>query len=71
MPNFTRSAAVLAGCAALLPLTGCAHFRKHGGDTAYVARDVNTLYAAAQRMMDNRDYDTAAKLFDEVERQHP
>jgi outer membrane protein assembly factor BamD len=71
MPKLTRSAALLAGCALALPIAGCAHGGKHGGDTAYVARDVNTLYAAAQRMMDNRDYDTAAKLFDEVERQHP
>ena len=41
------------------------------GDTAYVARDVNTLYAAAKRTMDQGDYEQAAKLFDEVERQHP
>ena len=42
-----------------------------GGDTAYVARDVNTLYAAAQADHAGGDYDQAAKLFDEVERQHP
>src|SRR4030095_3921359 len=35
------------------------------------ARDVNTLYAAAKRTMDQGDYQQAAKLFDEVERQHP
>ena len=40
-------------------------------DTSYVARDVNTLYAAAKRTMDQGDYEQAAKLFDEVERQHP
>ena len=40
-------------------------------DTAYVARDVSTLYAAAKRTMDQGDYEQAAKLFDEVERQHP
>ncbi len=40
-------------------------------DTAYVARDVSSLYTAAKRTMDNGDYEQAAKLFDEVERQHP
>ena len=41
------------------------------GDTAYVARDVSSLYTAAQRTMEQGDYEQAAKLFDEVERQHP
>lgn len=59
-----------AGAAAVLPLSACSTFGKKG-DTAYVARDVNTLYAAARRTMDQGDYERAAKLFDEVERQHP
>ncbi len=59
-----------AGAAAVLPLSACSTFGKKG-DTAYVARDVNTLYAAAKRTMDQGDYERAAKLFDEVERQHP
>ncbi|MBV9529198.1 outer membrane protein assembly factor BamD [Sphingomonas sp.] len=71
MPKLTRSVALLVGCALVLPLAACAHGGKHGGDTAYVARDVNTLYAAAKGMMDKGDYLMAAKLFDEVERQHP
>jgi outer membrane protein assembly factor BamD len=71
MPKFSRSAALLAGCVLVLPLAGCAHGGKHGADTAYVARDVNTLYSAAKRTMDSGDYLVAAKLFDEVERQHP
>ena len=59
-------------CAAAVPLAGCAHGGSKGkGDTAYVARDVNSLYAAAKRTMDQGDYEQAAKLFDEVERQHP
>ena len=62
---------VAAGAAVALPLSGCAVFGTKKGDTAYVARDVNTLYAAAKRTMDARDYELAAKLFDEVERQHP
>src|SRR3982751_5070828 len=70
MLKLTRSAVLLLACVAILPMTGCAHNRAKG-DTAYVARDVNTLYAAAKRTMDQGDYQQAAKLFDEVERQHP
>jgi outer membrane protein assembly factor BamD len=66
----TRSAVLFLACVAILPVTGCARNRAKG-DTAYVARDVNTLYAAAKRTMDQGDYEHAAKLFDEVERQHP
>jgi outer membrane protein assembly factor BamD len=42
-----------------------------GGDTRYVARDVNTLYSAAKERLDAGNYEVAAALFDEVERQHP
>lgn len=69
MLKFSRFALLIAGAAAL-SLAGCAANRAKG-DTAYVARDVNTLYAAAKRTMDQADYEQAAKLFDEVERQHP
>jgi outer membrane protein assembly factor BamD len=71
MLKLSRSAVLLIACAAALPLAGCASGTPKGADTAYVARDVNTLYAAAKRTLDGRDYETAAKLFDEVERQHP
>ena len=70
MFKLTRGAAILLACAAIVPLAGCAGSRTRG-DTAYVARDVNTLYALAKKRMDMRDYVLAAKLFDEVERQHP
>ncbi len=66
----TRSIVLLLACAAILPAAGCARNRAKS-DTAYVARDVSSLYTAAKRTMDRGDYDTAAKLFDEVERQHP
>jgi outer membrane protein assembly factor BamD len=66
-----RSILLLIACAAVVPLAGCAHGSKGKADTAYVARDVNTLYAAAKKTMDQGDYEQAAKLFDEVERQHP
>ena len=62
--------ALLLSAAAVLPLAACAHGGKKA-DTAYVARDVSSLYTAAKRTMDNGDYEQAAKLFDEVERQHP
>jgi outer membrane protein assembly factor BamD len=56
--------------AVVLPAAGCARNRTKA-DTAYVARDVNTLYALAKRQLDRGDYNQAAKVFDEVERQHP
>jgi len=70
MLKLSRSAYLLAACAIAVPLAGCAKDRAKG-DTAYVARDVSTLYSAAKRTMDSGDYVRAAKLFDEVERQHP
>jgi outer membrane protein assembly factor BamD len=69
MLKLNRSAALILACAAIASLSACAHGGKR--DTQYVARDVSTLYAAAQRTMQSGDYETAAKLFDEVERQHP
>ncbi len=40
-------------------------------ETAYVARDVESLYTAAKARLDRGDLTVAAALFDEVERQHP
>jgi outer membrane protein assembly factor BamD len=71
MLKISRSALLLLACAVAVPLAGCAHGSKGKGDTAYVARDVSTLYSAARQSMDARDYEQAAKMFDEVERQHP
>jgi outer membrane protein assembly factor BamD len=70
MLKSSRPIILLAAAAAVLPLAACAH-KKTGLDTAYVARDVSSLYNAARDSMNSGDYDTAAKLFDEVERQHP
>jgi outer membrane protein assembly factor BamD len=70
MHRTIRIAAGLLACAAVLPVAGCAG-NKAKTDTAYVARDVNTLYALAKDRVDSGRYDEAAKLFDEVERQHP
>jgi len=68
--KLTRTAALLLACAILIPATGCAR-NKSSSDTAYIARDVNSLYALAKQRLDNQRYEEAAKLFDEVERQHP
>ena len=70
MLKLSRSAALILACAVAVPLAGCAT-GKGKGDTAYIARDVNTLYAASKRLLDRGDYELAAKMFDEVERQHP
>jgi outer membrane protein assembly factor BamD len=71
MPSkLTRPAALLLACAVALPVMGCAK-NKAGSDTAYIARDVNSLYALAKQRLDKGQYEDAAKLFDEVERQHP
>ena len=63
--------AVLAAAASALVFTsGCAG--KGGSkDTAYVARDVDSLYMAAKERLDRGQTRQAAALFDEVERQHP
>ena len=70
MVNKTRIAALILLPVILLPAAGCAR-NKAKGDTAYVARDVNTLYSLAKDRADRGQYELAAKLFDEVERQHP
>ena len=73
-----RPLAVLALVAALSPLAGCASGGgglfgggDAGRDTQYVARDVNTLYSSAKTQLDRGNYELAAAIFDEVERQHP
>jgi outer membrane protein assembly factor BamD len=55
---------------ALLLTAGCGGGGRNR-DTAYVARDVDTLYSAAKDRLDRGDTKVAAELFDEVERQHP
>jgi len=67
--------ALLAAAAAVVSLTaGCSTLGIGGDDpaeTGYVARDAETLYAAAKDRLDRGDVEVAAALFDEVERQHP
>jgi outer membrane protein assembly factor BamD len=56
---------------ALVLTSGCGGKGGKNKDTAYVARDVDTLYQAAKDRLDRGDTKEAAALFDEVERQHP
>jgi outer membrane protein assembly factor BamD len=55
MVNKTRIAALLLLPVILLPVAGCAR-NKVKGDTAYVARDVNTLYSEAKKRLDRGRY---------------
>jgi outer membrane protein assembly factor BamD len=66
----TRIARAALAAVTLAGLLACAG---GGGekDVAYVARDVESLYASAQERLDKGNTLQAAALFDEVERQHP
>ncbi|QIL01804.1 outer membrane protein assembly factor BamD [Sphingomonas sinipercae] len=70
MSKLNRAALAVIACAILLPAGGCAR-NQSARDTGYIARDVNTLYSLAKKRLDQKRYPEAAKLFDEVERQHP
>ena len=70
----SRSVRLLLVAALATPLlSACASGGGSAGpaDRRYIARDVNTLYRAAQDRLDDGNYALAAALFDEVERQHP
>lgn len=62
---------VLAGAVFAISLTAGCGGGGNRADTAYVARDVETLYSAARERLDRGNVRVAAALFDEVERQHP
>ncbi|MBN8829399.1 MAG: outer membrane protein assembly factor BamD [Sphingomonadales bacterium] len=65
-----RAALLTAGLLPMILVAGCASNRNRA-DTQYVARDVSTLYSAAKQRLDRGQFEQAALLFDEVERQHP
>src|SRR3546814_8709817 len=75
MTRFAPSRAstrLLAAALVITPmLAACAGGGGVKKDTRYVARDVNTLYRAAQDRLDRKQYGLAAALVDEVESQHP
>jgi outer membrane protein assembly factor BamD len=65
-------ALILTGATLAIALTaGCGGRGGKPKDTAYVARDVDSLYLEARRRLDTGEDKVAAALFDEVERQHP
>lgn len=66
-----KTALAAVAVTALLLTGGCASRGGKNKDTAYVARDVNTLYLVAKERLDRGQARQAAALFDEVERQHP
>ena len=71
-PSARAATRLLAAALVISPLlAACAGGGNVKRDTRYVARDVNTLYRAAQDRLDRKQYKVAAALFDEVERQHP
>ncbi|MEL6486941.1 MAG: outer membrane protein assembly factor BamD [Pseudomonadota bacterium] len=67
----THIARALVLGAAAFATTACGGGGAANKDVAYVARDVESLYAEAQRRLDKGNTILAAALFDEVERQHP
>ncbi|MCR2833611.1 outer membrane protein assembly factor BamD [Parerythrobacter lacustris] len=72
LPRVSPKAALLSiGCASTLLLSACAGGSDGPQDTAYVARDVESLYFEAKRRLDTGNAPLAAALFDETERQHP
>jgi outer membrane protein assembly factor BamD len=73
MPRTSRSkvAAIIAVSGLAVFVAGCGGSGGRPKDTAYVARDVDSLYAAARQRLDSGRTKQAAALFDEVERQHP
>ena len=52
-------------------LTACQSRDKRQRELAYVERPVEALYNQAATELDQRDYEQAILLFNEVERQHP
>lgn len=69
--SISKRLAQAALLGALLATTAACGGGKAKKDVAYVARDVESLYAEAQRRLDRGNTLMAAGLFDEVERQHP
>jgi outer membrane protein assembly factor BamD len=66
-----RHAVLALATGAIVLTAGCGGKGDKNRDTAYVARDVDTLYQAAKDRLDRGATKEAAALFDEVERQHP
>jgi outer membrane protein assembly factor BamD len=67
-----RGLALAVVATAALTLSACSDTDKTDDKSAaYVERPVEQIYADAWHQIRNRDWEQAAKQFDEVERQHP
>ncbi len=64
-----KSTLVSLAIPALMVLSACQGGRNE--ELAYVERPVERLYTLGLRELDQRDYQSAIQLFNEVERQHP
>ncbi len=69
--RFRRTGRALAAAALCLMLSACSLFGGEEDEPQYVERPVQDLYNAAMDAMLIGEYFEAARLFDEVERQHP
>lgn len=65
-----RAGRMLAACVLCLALLGCSYFWDDESPE-YVEKPVEDLYNTAMDSLLVSDYDESARLFDEVERQHP
>ncbi|MEL6323371.1 MAG: outer membrane protein assembly factor BamD [Pseudomonadota bacterium] len=66
-----KSVALIGLVALPIALTAGCSSNSRRAERAYIERPVEVLYNQAAREMDQRDYDAAIVLFNEVERQHP
>lgn len=69
--NMSRKQSLILLSTALLIPGACSLGGMRNERLAYVERPVEQLYNNAAEEMDNRSFDQAVLLFDEVERQHP
>lgn len=69
--RFTKASSIVLVTTAALALTACQSRSSRREELAYVERPVEQLYNQAAAELDNRDYENAVLLFNEVERQHP
>ena len=69
--DFYKKIAIFLCLGLFLGLGGCSTTSSQGKKDSYVERPAQQLYQEAEQFMDQGSYQKAAKLFNEVERQHP
>lgn len=67
MPRSAYAKHLIAVCGLAFMLAACSSTK----EPEYIERPVAELYNTAQDLLDQKEYQKAAKAFDEVERQHP